>query len=689
MNELTFKDVDSLLGKGELKFYNFYNSDIDVNSYLSSVHYIGNKDDDETVINQKLSVIFLDIEVYHEDRSIKFEFDKSEHPINAITVFNTKTNSYKCFFLIRPIIKGKLNEDVNYYKDYLVDNKYDTSNESLEILLYEDELELIVSCWKYIKESEVCVLSGFNSDYFDYPYIYRRLIKLAKSKNEVHEIISRFKYVEFRNERLKIPDNPICDLLYLYKPRSEGGLSLGSPLASYSLDSVSEIELGMNKIDFKGEITDYAQFYEDNPTDFLLYNIVDVALCKLLDRKLKHIDLQNSSRRIMKIPFSSSMIGSSAFFEGYALYKLSEKNEKIRHGLVTQNNKSISTNDLKTIYLPNTAKRNDLAPINIGVKDYSSIVCKFDGAYVKEPKSQIINGTIIDLDATALYPSKILESNIGFDTYQSRIISPLLYKFLTNLEMYLGQQSVPAQFFTNIYQVINTYVSENKKKIDNQSKFKKEMYFTIAFLLKRIIESNAALKDIYQPKTDEHSYLLMFYLIPLLDALNIIMPNKESYNPFIFDYMFKNENEVKQQYPILYVLNNAGNCNANIVKMNTSECIDFLKQYSFTVCGTCFDKHEKNIGLFSGMLIDLQTLRKSFRAKLKDYDEETDDYGFYNNRQLAVKRIANSSYGVYGLSSFRYSNHWLAQSITSQGKLTLKLSQYLTENYLTQNYESI
>ena len=43
----------------------------------------------------------------------------------------------------------------------------------------------------------------------------------------------------------------------------------------------------------------------------------------------------------------------------------------------------------------------------------------------------------------------------------------------------------------------------------------------------------------------------------------------------------------------------------------------------------------------------------------------------------------NTSYGLYGQSTFRYSNNWLAKTITTQGRLTLKISQQVAENYLS------
>lgn len=685
MNELNFRDIESLLYRGDLNFYNFYNTDIEINNYLSVQHYI-NTPKDVSDVDQQISVIFLDIEVYHENRAIKFDFKVSDHPINAITVYNTKKKEYKSFYLLRPINKHLFNNDLEFFVTNLHKDGYKSEDETLTLQLYEDELTLIKDAWTYIKQSKVLLLSGFNSDRFDFPYIYRRLLKLV-GKEEAAAILSDFKYVEFRNEMLKIPDFPVCDLQYLYKPRSEGGHNYGQTLSSYSLDNISEIELGLNKLEYKGQVTDINQFYETDPTNYLLYNIIDVALCKLLNNKLKHIELHNSLRRLMKLPFSSSMIGSSALFEGYTLFRLSETGKKVRHGLVTQNNKTISINDLKNIPKPNT-KKNEITPIEIKSKEYTNLICKFDGAYVKEPKPQIILGTIIDLDATALYPSKILESNIGFDTYRARVLNPNTYKFLQQLELHLGVQQLSNVIYVNIFQLIENYCVKNKKKITNQAKFKRQMYYTFMFLLQRLVESNELIKDIYEPKTDEQYFLLLFYLLPLLDLFNNLHPSREAYNPFIYDHIFKNENEVRQTYPLLYIIDNIGGSSPSIKKLNTNDTINFINKYSFTICGTCFDKHEENIGIYSEMLRNLSALRKGYNKELEKYAEGTKEYDFFDSRQKSVKVAANSSYGVFGLSSFRYSNHWLAQSITSQGRLTIKISQHLTEQFLTQQVQN-
>lgn len=52
------------------------------------------------------------------------------------------------------------------------------------------------------------------------------------------------------------------------------------------------------------------------------------------------------------------------------------------------------------------------------------------------------------------------------------------------------------------------------------------------------------------------------------------------------------------------------------------------------------------------------------------------------NYCIGFNTIILTNYGVMGMGGFRYSNFWIAQTITTQGKLTLKIAQYLTENYL-------
>ena len=63
---------------------------------------------------------------------------------------------------------------------------------------------------------------------------------------DAKKIISKFETVEFRNGKVQIFDYAIADLMYLYKPRDEGGLNYGKKNFSYSLDNISLSELNIS-----------------------------------------------------------------------------------------------------------------------------------------------------------------------------------------------------------------------------------------------------------------------------------------------------------------------------------------------------------------------------------------------------------------------------------------------------------
>jgi DNA polymerase elongation subunit (family B) len=75
-------------------------------------------------------------------------------------------------------------------------------------------------------------------------------------------------------------------------------------------------------------------------------------------------------------------------------------------------------------------------------------------------------------------------------------------------------------------------------------------------------------------------------------------------------------------------------------------------------------------------------MRKQYIAERDKHPKDSDEYNFYNARQMSTKIAMNSSYGLFGQATYRYSNNWLAKTITCQGRLTLKISQQVAESYL-------
>lgn len=237
IKQIQFNDVERLIRNKEISYFNIYNGDISPSTYLSSKYYFDHKYD--TIdMPQKIRTVFIDIELYVDD-NIKSDLDltKAEIPINAVTIIDSFTNEIESFYLlndnnyelfgiknspnfnIKQFIIDKQTEIINY----LIETKYLSILTPLKISLFNNEKELLKSLWMKIHNYDPDVLSGWNIDYFDIPYTFNRLVNLFGILDATR-LISKFGHVTVKNELVSIPEYTIVDLLYLYKPRDEGGL---------------------------------------------------------------------------------------------------------------------------------------------------------------------------------------------------------------------------------------------------------------------------------------------------------------------------------------------------------------------------------------------------------------------------------------------------------------------------------
>ena len=691
MNQISFPELQSLIRSNSLKYYNFYNTDLNLDSYFTVKYYLNNPNDNVDK-PQILNTLFLDIEAFIQTSA---EMDNYDGYINAITTYFTKDKTYRCYFLLIPdnLEKFGITQNIDYekylieihnkYKKELIESNHIKSDENIIIKLYNNEIQLITDCWEDIKSLDPALLSGWNSDTFDFPYMYNRLLKLnSNNKQDTDKVFSKFGIVESASygKMIKIPEFVICDLMHMYKPRAEGGMNYGDTLQAYSLDYVSEIELNLKKFSYKSKNLSITDFYLQDPINFLLYNLIDVCLTARLNEKLQFMDLHNNIRRTMICPFQYSMIGSSAIFDSYVMNELFKNNKYIRHGLASENNKAIPVNKLSDIIKPKT-KKGYITPNDITLDEYSSTTVKYDGAYVKETTATIINdgSLIIDLDATGLYPSMMLQSNISFDAYKIRILPPTVYNTLSALENGLSS-NVLNQLSTNVIVLIEKYIDISS--VQNKEKAFRNLYYITMFLLYKFVGKD--ITQIFNPVDENNQILLNTYLLPLLDVINTIHPNKQPYNQVLYDYFFDEDSFKK--YKHFYIVDNIDKPNKTIVKVTPVQLLEYLNKYSITITGCCFEKHEKYLGLFNNMLTNMRKLRNYYKNEMKKYPDGSYEHGLNNNRQLTYKTLMNSCYGVMGLKSFRYSDHWLAQTITTQGKLMLKIATYFSEEYLKLNY---
>ncbi|HOD62190.1 MAG TPA: DNA polymerase domain-containing protein [Bacilli bacterium] len=687
MQNLSIEEFNNL----DISPYQIYNLDLDYQQSFSINSYLENKND--TIDNdQLLNILFADIEVFTNNAGVFPKPEIAKFPINAITIYSTFEKIFRSYFLLQHSninkfpSKNEIPDLINQFtKDLLVD-KYINSDEKLEIYMFTSEMDLIRACWGKIREIDPSVLSGYNMDRFDLPYIYFRLSNLLnKNEVEIGKILSLFgkiKVEKFGNEFLiKIPEMPVSDLMYLYKPRDDGGLNMGSKLSSYALDFVADHELNLRKKDYKDEGMSLDTFYEKDPVNFLLYNIIDVCLCVRLNQKLKHIESYNMLRRLMKTSFTSSLRGSSILFDTYVNYKLNSENKFTRFGIVEETAFSISNDEIANLYIPKQMKQTIK---EISAATVRAILGRFPGAYVKDAKAQILtnkDGIIIDLDASSLYPSMIAQLNISFDTFFGKIIDPITYNFLAHLEPPLKAKiGIPQQIYSNIYEFVVKFV--DRLKPQNKGEYVQNYYLILAYLLKKISDSKRTIQQLFNQDTVEDYLILKRYLLPAIDLFDDIHPKSKEYNSFCNEYLINNSlpTDIKQ----LFIIENILQPSLRVKQILTKDFEEYLRSNNLmlSLSGCLFVKHEVKKGLFIEFLKNLKELRNSYEAEMKKHSKDSVEYSFYNMRQKAVKVTMNTTYGLFGQSTYRFSNKHLAKAITTQGRLSLKATQLIADLYL-------
>lgn len=138
---------------------------------------------------------------------------------------------------------------------------------------------------------DVDVLSGWNSDGYDIPYIYNRIVQVLGKEHTRrlclwNKFPRRKEYQSFGKDAVtyELSGRVHLDYLQLYRKHTY------HEMHSYRLDFVGEYEVGEKKVEYEGTLD---ALYNNDFEKFIAYNRQDVALLAKIDAKLKFIDLSN------------------------------------------------------------------------------------------------------------------------------------------------------------------------------------------------------------------------------------------------------------------------------------------------------------------------------------------------------------------------------------------------------------
>ena len=253
--------------------------------------------------------------------------------------------------------------------------------DNIEYRVFWTEQELLEDFHSWWVSNTPDVITGWNCNLYDIPYICRRMERVLgekwkKSLSPWNRVVDREIVIRGRKQlAYQIAGVTILDYLDLYQKFTY------SAQASYRLDHIANVELGQQKLDHS-EFENFKAFYTNDWQKFVEYNIHDVELVDRLEDKMKLIELALTLSYDAKVNLS----------DVYSQVRMWD---------------TLIYNDL--------AKRNVVVPPKISTKKDD----QYAGAYVKEPTPGMYEW-VASFDLNSLYPHLIMQYNISPETLVER-----------------------------------------------------------------------------------------------------------------------------------------------------------------------------------------------------------------------------------------------------------------------------
>jgi DNA polymerase elongation subunit (family B) len=219
-------------------------------------------------VDADLRVNTFDIEV--DDRN-GFPED-GEEPIVCLTSHDSYEDRYVVWHAVAPDGDGSSVDSLAGYDPL-------REGTDVEVRSFESEAAMLDAFVAYVERTDPDVLTGWNFEDFDAPYLLDRLERLDPRTDHDLAVERLSRVGEVWRSGWGGPDvkgRVVFDLLYAYK-RTQF-----TELESYRLDAVGELELDAGKERYTGDIGD---LWEQEPERLLEYNLRDVELCVEIDRK--------------------------------------------------------------------------------------------------------------------------------------------------------------------------------------------------------------------------------------------------------------------------------------------------------------------------------------------------------------------------------------------------------------------
>ena len=343
----TIKDAKEWVEKYKEQPHLIYGNTLFPYSYIAD-EYSNNVDWD---IDQIL-IVTIDIEVECENGFPKPE--EANDPLLSITLKNHQN---------KKIVVWGIND-------------FENSRDDVSYIKCESEKHLIQSFLTFWEQHKPDVITGWNTEFFDIPYICNRIInqfdeKELKRLSPWGNVTPRSVYKMGRSHQMyDIMGVANLDFLDLYRKFTYTNQE------SYRLDHIAFVELGERKEGNPYET--FKEWYIKDYQSFIEYNITDVELVDKLEDKMKLIDLCLTMAYDAKVNYID-VLGTTKYWDILIYNHLRKKN----------------------IVIPQKKEHEKSE--------------KYEGAYVKDPIIGM-HKWVMSFDLNSLYPHLIMQYNISPET---------------------------------------------------------------------------------------------------------------------------------------------------------------------------------------------------------------------------------------------------------------------------------
>ena len=355
-----------------------FESDVNTVFRCLSENYLG-------VEAPKLHTVFFDIEV---DFNVEKGFAPTTDPFNmvtAIALYLDWSDQLICLAIPPKHISDETARDL--------------VAEFPNTFLFRSEIEMFETFFALIEDADV--LTGWNSEGFDVPYMVNRVTRIM-SKDDTRKFCLMNQMPKVRTyERYGKEEQTYdfvgrihMDYLQLYKKYNYESRH------SYSLDAIGELEVNETKTQYEGTLD---QLYNKDFKEFIRYNRQDTMLVVKIHNKLKFLELANqlAHENTVLIP---TVMGSVAMIE-MAIY-----NESHARGMIVPDKKRGSHSEMAAA-----------------------------GAYVANPK-QGLHKWVGAIDINSLYPSTIRALNMAPETIVGQVRQTHTEKYLADKALTLAKE---------------------------------------------------------------------------------------------------------------------------------------------------------------------------------------------------------------------------------------------------------